>query len=53
MAAIVLPAAPTLQTALGVDAALLRGAAAALIPISLFILFWAPAARPPRGWCGW
>ena len=39
MAAIVLPAAGALQGALGVDSAILRGAAGALLPIGLFILW--------------
>ena len=40
-AAIVLPAATALEPALGIDAVLLRSAAAPLIPIGLFILWLA------------
>lgn len=39
MAALVLPTAAALQEPLGIDAALLRSAAASLIPIGLFMLW--------------
>jgi hypothetical protein len=39
MAALVLPTAGALQASLGIDAALLRAAAAPLIPLGLFILW--------------
>jgi hypothetical protein len=39
MAALVLPAAAALQQPLGIEAGLLRAAAAALIPIGLFMLW--------------
>lgn len=39
MAALVLPAATALQAPLGIDAGLLRSAAASLIPIGLFMLW--------------
>ena len=39
MAALVLPAAGTLQSSLGIDAALLQAAAAPLIPIGLYMLW--------------
>lgn len=39
MAALVLPAAGALQLPLGIDAALLRAAAAPLVPIGLYILW--------------
>lgn len=39
MAAVILPAAGALQAPLGIDSAILQGAAASLIPIGLFILW--------------
>lgn len=49
MGALVLPAAAALQAPLGIDANLLRSAAAALIPIGLFMLWVGTRREAPAG----
>jgi hypothetical protein len=49
MAAVVLPAAGALQAPLGIDSAILQGAAASLIPIGLFILWLGTRREAPAG----
>jgi len=49
MGALVLPAAAALQAPLGVDANLLRAAAASLIPIGLFMLWVGTRREAPAG----
>ena len=49
MAALVLPTAAALQTPLGIDVALLRSAAASLIPIGLFMLWVGTRRDAPAG----
>lgn len=48
MAAMVLPAAGSLETPLGVDAAMLAGSGASLIPIGLFILWLGTRRQAPE-----
>jgi hypothetical protein len=52
MAALVLPAAGTLQGPLGIEAELLRAAATSLVPIGLFILWLGTRRAGPAAFVG-